>query len=114
MKELLFFAIFIAIFTIGFGTAVFSLLYLNEDTDTSVDYYFTTIKSIIDFSYWPTFGDTGKLEVFDEGYCDKLKRDNSTDPCPDPNGAIVAYILFIFYIITMNVMLINIIIAVFG
>ncbi len=92
-------------FTFSFGVAVVATMFpkMNYSSDPSA-----ILKLIIDLAYWPIFGSTDYLKVFAEGFC------FGNNVCPDIAGQRFSYLFFILYMIVMNVMLLNILIAAFG
>lgn len=81
-------------------------------------------KKIIDLAYWPIFGEIDPVEEMIDKKCEYFKIQNTTSfvearnedessECGDPSGIYFAYIALIIYIILANVLLINLLIAMF-
>ena len=67
------------------------------------------VKKLIDKAYWPIFGD---LRIIDELTLQDCKP-NATVQCPEKSGVVYSYIVLMIYIIIANVVLINLLIAMF-
>lgn len=69
------------------------------------------IKNIIDNAYWPVHGDMRILErlMNRDEFCSK---DESN--CPDLVGTYFSYIALIIYMVIANILLINLLIALFS
>lgn len=68
------------------------------------------VKKIIDNAYWPIYGDTGILENIERTVCD---ANDSECQVPHPVGATFSYIMTIIYMLIANVLLLNLLIAMF-
>ena len=67
------------------------------------------IKSIIDKAYWPIYGNMKILEEINNPSEDCLEKGN----CPMKGGVFFSYIALMIYMILGNVLLINLLIAMF-
>jgi hypothetical protein len=67
------------------------------------------IKQLIDKAYWPIFGELRILDEINVSHCDA----DSANACPSKTGIVYSYIFLIVYIIIANVLLINLLIAMF-
>jgi len=66
------------------------------------------IKSLIEKAYWPIYGEMKILEeINDEETC--LESGN----CPEKSGVVFSYIGLMLYMIVVNVLLLNLLIAMF-
>jgi hypothetical protein len=70
------------------------------------------IKKVLNKAYWPIYGD---LKVLDEieYNTDEETCSASEDGCPDSIGSTYSYISLMVYMIIANVLLINLLIAMF-
>jgi hypothetical protein len=103
LKDLVFFVSIIAIFVCAFGITTQATLYPNSK------FTFSLIKNIINKAYWPIYGE---MKIFDED----LENDDcksSEQGCPENAGVVFSYILLMFYMLIANVLLINLLIAMF-
>jgi hypothetical protein len=70
------------------------------------------IKNLIDKAYWPLYGEMKILDEIDpEETCQIL--DLKGQPCPEKSGIIFSYIGLMLYMIIVNVLLLNLLIAMF-
>lgn len=60
-------------------------------------------------SYWPIYGTMKILEDFDKFYANCTGRPD----CPDKTGVVYSYVLLMIYMVIANVLLINLLIAMF-
>ena len=67
------------------------------------------VKSIIDKAYWPIYGEMKILDELNPDY-DTCSKDGS---CPQKSGVALGYIYLMVYMIIANVLLINLLIAMF-
>jgi hypothetical protein len=67
------------------------------------------VKKLVDKAYWPIFGELRILDEINMGEC----AADSNEACPSKSGIIYSYIFLIVYIIIANVLLINLLIAMF-
>lgn len=71
------------------------------------------IKSLIDKAYWPIFGEMKLLdEINDEEICNNLALKGKR--CPEQSGIVFSYIGLIIYMVIINVLLLNLLIAMFS
>ncbi len=102
--DLLFFIFIIAIFICAFGVVTHASMFSNNEWN------FKLLKKIIDKAYWPIYGDTSILEDVGRTVCD----DNDSEcQIPHPIGATFSYIATMLYMLTANVLLLNLLIAMF-
>ena len=70
------------------------------------------LKSIVDKAYWPIYGD---MKIFDD--FDKFKSteclSEDTEGCPDISGLAFSYVALMIYMVIANLLLINLLIAMF-
>ena len=70
------------------------------------------IKNLIDKAYWPIYGEMKILDEIDpEETCSSL--DLKGQPCPEKSGIVFSYIGLMIYMIIVNVLLLNLLIAMF-
>lgn len=105
LRDLIFFVTIIAIFVCCFGITTQAILYNQNKIDFELFY------NIIHKGYWPIYGEMKILEDDIE----KFKTCNSTnsDNCPRRMGAIFSLIALIVYMVIANILLLNLLIAMF-
>lgn len=99
---LFFFAIFI-IFLLSYGIASHALRFPNSKIEWSL------LKNIVYLPYWQMYGE---LFLDDVSGDDCKNSTNSGETCPEKTG--LAVILFAIYMILTNILLINLLIAMFS
>lgn len=65
------------------------------------------LKNLINKAYWPIYGDLGIMEELGKN-CTQSDTD-----CPTKTGVTYSYFLLVIYMIIANVLLLNILIAMF-
>lgn len=123
IKDLVFFLAIVAVFLCAFGITTegwpFKLDKLKHQTFL-IDFYIATLnkasqpsvnlfKQIINKAYWPIFGTIKVLDDFDS--IDFSCTDGKD--CPEMLGVIYSYVMLMVYVIIGNVLLINLLIAMF-
>jgi hypothetical protein len=71
---------------------------------------FSLFKSILNNAYWPIYGEMKILDNLDSEECAK---DNELSDCPEQSGIAFSYIALMIYMVIANVLLINLLIAMF-
>lgn len=102
-KDLLFFIYIIAVFVFAFGVTTQATLYPNTPLS------FGLIRDIINKAYWPIFGE---MKIYDEEL--GLEAVCFEDECPEESGKTFTLIALMIYMIAGNVLLINLLIAMFS
>ena len=102
--DLFFFIFIVAIFICAFGVVSQASMFSNNEWN------FSLLKKIIDNAYWPIYGDTSILESISRSECD---ADDTNCQIPHPVGATFSYIATMLYMLTANVLLLNLLIAMF-
>ena len=100
MRDLMFFMSFISIFVCLFGVTTQGTLYPGNKLS------FSLIKSIFNKAYWPIYGEMQILNELDD--CD-----DSLETCPETSGVAFSFIFLMIYMVIANVLLINLLIAMF-
>ena len=102
--DLVFFIFIISIFICAFGVVTQASMFSKNEWN------FQLLKKIINNAYWPIYGDTKILEDVERTSCD-----SNDDDCriPHPVGAIFSYIATMIYMLIANVLLLNLLIAMF-
>lgn len=95
--------ILIIIFVFCFGVATHAALYPGSDLN------FALLRSLFTKAYWPVYGTIKILEDFDKFYSSNCKED-----CPEESGVVFSYIVLMFYMVIANVLLLNLLIAMFS
>lgn len=103
VRDLMFFISIIAIFVCCFGVTTQATLYPGNKLS------FALLRSVLDKAYWPIYGEMKILEEI--GDCPKA--DGSNEDCPETSGIAFSYIGLMIYMVIANVLLINLLIAMF-
>lgn len=101
LKDLVFFVTIIAIFICSYGITAQASMFPNSKPGINL------IRELLDFSYWTIYGDItfkGALTMSLKG-CQK--------DCPTKSGLAFTYVTTIIYMVTANILLINLLIAMF-
>ena len=102
MRDLACFVGIMTVFVSSFGITTHATLYPNIPFNNNL------IKNIINKAYWPIYGD---MKIFDE-----LENDNCAESslgCPESSGIVFSYIALMIYMAFANLLLINLLIAMF-
>jgi ABC-type multidrug transport system fused ATPase/permease subunit len=102
MTDLVFFVSIISVFVSSFGIATQATLYPKSPGNLNL------VKGIINKAYWPIYGD---MKIFDD--LDNENCANNPEGCPEPTGVIFSYIALMIYMAIANLLLINLLIAMF-
>ena len=107
------FIILALIFVISFGVITHSSMYPNSKIN------FDLFKSMIYKAYFPIFGEMSILDDFVKEKSDQCSSDNNdlnnnNNECPQKSGVVFSFYILIFYMIIANVLLINLLIAMFS
>jgi transient receptor potential cation channel subfamily M protein 3 len=97
----MFFISIIAIFVSAFGVTTQATLYPGNELS------FDLLRSILDKAYWPIYGE---MKLLDE--IENCPNENNKD-CPDTTGIAFSFIALMVYMVIANVLLINLLIAMF-
>ena len=68
------------------------------------------LRDLIDKAFWPIFGEMKILEEISEFDLKKCEAENN---CPTEYGIVFSYIYLMFYMIFANILLLNLLIAMF-
>ncbi|CAF0758789.1 unnamed protein product [Brachionus calyciflorus] len=101
--DLLFFLIIIIIFVFSFGITTQATMYPGNTFDINL------IKTMINKAYWPIYGD---MKILDELNDDEACL--ATSSCPDSAGKYYSFGALMVYMVVANVLLINLLIAMFS
>ncbi len=101
--DLIFFLAILAIFVCLFCVTTQATLYPGNTFDIDL------LKKLIDKAYWPIYGE---MKILDE--MNDKKTCLLTGKCPEPSGIVFSYILLMIYMILVNVLLLNLLIAMFS
>ncbi len=75
------------------------------------EFDFNLFKEIINKAYWPIFG---TIEILEDFSTISLNcKDDLDEECPELYGIVYSYILLMAYVVVGNVLLINLLIAMF-
>jgi hypothetical protein len=89
---------------IGFGVAAYSNMYPSNG------FSFKFVKMIATISYWPMYGEMGILSYINNED-DECKNDSTK--CAEFEGTVFTFILLVVFMAFANVLLMNILIAMF-
>ena len=105
VRDLIFFMVIISIFVITFGVVTQATLYPNNKLDMEL------FRSIANKAYWPIYGEMlilGEINEVDTNVC------SAEGNCPLESGIWFSYIALMMYMVVANVLLINLLIAMFS
>lgn len=102
--DLIFFLFIIMVFIIAFGVTMHASMYQQESLS------FVLVRKIFDAGYWPINGELKILEDIERQSCDK---DDSECVMPNASGSAFSYFALIIYVIISNILLLNLLIAMF-
>lgn len=119
----MFFISIIAIFICAFGVTTQATLYPGRNKLN-----FDLVKAILDKAYWPIYGEMRILDEIDR--CSAAQRSaaaanqsefgegtmmsSDDEPCPEKSGIAFSFIALMVYMVIANVLLINLLIAMFS
>lgn len=101
LRDLMFFMSIMAIFICAYGVTTQSTLYPGNKLNLQL------IRNVINKAYWTIYGD---LRILNEISTDSCV--GKVD-CPKYSGILFTYFALIIYVIVANVLLINLLIAIF-
>lgn len=117
LNELTYFMFIVIVFVFAYGVATQALMYHNQDPDLSL------LKNVFFPAYFVIGGEyyeREKLMEVDE--CEAAGQNETElaltdrytqDDCPEANGAKVSLGLLVVYLILLNILLVNLLIAIF-
>ncbi|CAH1241485.1 TRPM2 [Branchiostoma lanceolatum] len=112
LKDLIFFIFILIIFILAYGVASQAILYPNE---TRVG---TVLQGIFHKSYFQIYGELFLEEIMNDGFtCEAdyaTAIANNTQRCPSEIGTWLVPVLLGLYMLVTNVLLLNLLIAMFG
>ena len=100
----MFFISIIVIFVCLFGVITQSTMYPK---DNHLDY--SLFKNIMNKAYWPIYGE---MKILDDHINRDCKPDDAEE-CPDAAGVKFSFVALMVYMVIANVLLINLLIAMF-
>ena len=95
--------IIIGTFVLAFGVALQAIIFPGAEFSPKI------LLDILHAAYWPIFGDLGILEEIKK----ECKQGNDESPCLDSLAYTLTFFLLMLYMIIANVLLINLLIAMF-
>ena len=104
IKDLLSFMCIMAVFVVAYGVTTEATMNKTSKLD------FNLFRQIIRKSYWPIFG---TIDVLDDFSKVSFECDDESDDCSEIVGFIYTYVLLMIYVLVANVLLINLLIAMF-
>jgi hypothetical protein len=105
IRDLLFFLCLMAIFVFAYGITTEAILNQRSELDLNL------FRRIVNKAYWPIYGTIKVMEDFD-----KINFSCHEGSCPESIekfGAIYSFLLLMAYMIIANVLLVNLLIAMF-
>jgi hypothetical protein len=102
MRDLLFFLSIMVIFICAYGVTTHATLYPGAKLDLQL------FRHILNKAYWPIYGDLRLLSEINNDLCSSTRTD-----CPEQTGTIFTYFAMMVYMIIANVLLVNLLIAMF-
>ncbi|KAF2346753.1 Ion transport domain, partial [Trinorchestia longiramus] len=115
LSEVLMFMALLIVFILGYGLSAQSLLHPSPSRTLESESIMTTIKDVILIPYWQMYGELllENMEGQDKEVC-HFAGVNETMFCENPKDYTWAVqIMLIFYLIIGNIMLLNLLIAIF-
>lgn len=107
----MFFISIIAIFICAFGVTTQATLYPGRNKLN-----FDLVKAILDKAYWPIYGEMRILDEIDR--CSPRANQSNElgddETCPEQSGIAFSFIALMLYMVIANVLLINLLIAMFS
>ena len=103
VKDLIFFISLIAILVCSFGIITQATLHPNSTLSMNL------IKSIINKGYWPIYGEMKIFQEFETEDC----SNNNHNECSESTGVVFSFIALMIYMLIANVLLIDLLIAMF-
>ncbi len=104
VKDLIFFMVIISIFVCTFGIVTQATLHPNNKFNVEL------FRDIINKAYWPIYGEMLILEEINDGDTAVCKAEGN---CPLESGIWFSYAALMVYMVVANVLLINLLIAMF-
>ena len=95
------FFVIIGTFVLAFGIALQSILYPGDSFTPKI------FIEIFNMAYWPIYGEMGILDIIKKGKCE------DGEICLDTATQASSFILLMIYMVIANVLLINLLIAMF-
>ncbi|XP_052253945.1 transient receptor potential cation channel subfamily M member-like 2 isoform X3 [Dreissena polymorpha] len=111
VQDLMYFLVILMVFVVSYAIASHSILYPNSPLSWS------TVSQVIRKSYWNIYGELFLDEIEGDQNCtfDEMLWSNGTSPrCPSDVGKVVVPILMGVYMMFANVLLLNLLIAMFS
>ncbi|KAH3703778.1 hypothetical protein DPMN_078825 [Dreissena polymorpha] len=111
VQDMMFFLVILMIFVVSYGIASHSILYPNSPLAWS------TVLQVIKKSYWNVYEELFLDEIEGNTKCtfDEILWGNGTYPrCPSNVGRVIVPILMGVYVLLANVLLLNLLIAMFS
>ncbi|KAI8514539.1 Transient receptor putative cation channel sub M member 2 [Branchiostoma belcheri] len=112
LKDLLFFVFILIIFIMAYGIASQSILYPNESRVETV------LRGIFHKAYFQIYGELFLEEIMNDRFTceanDSLAIATNQQRCPSEAGTYVVPVLLGLYMLVTNVLLLNLLIAMFG
>ncbi|XP_078332506.1 transient receptor potential cation channel subfamily M member-like 2 isoform X3 [Crassostrea virginica] len=112
LKDLLYFIIILMVFVVSYSIAAYSIMFPKSELS------FVLIYNVMRLGYWNLYGELFLEEIeMEEPSCtgDPLLYGNSTLPrCPTAVSRYVVPILMGFYVLFCNILLLNLLIAMFS
>lgn len=103
LMDLFFFITIIVVCICAFGITTHAAMYPSNK------YLVKTLKQIFHNAYWAIYGDLSVLDEINK----KCEKDEEDCVEPQSAGSVYSYIFLVFYLIVANVLLVNLLVALF-
>lgn len=104
LRDLIFFISILAIFVCAYGVTTQATMYPNSELG------YDLFVSIVNKAYWPLYGE---IKILGDDIEGEICKDDPSK-CPEQGGVIFSYLLLMVYMMISNVLLLNLLIAMFS
>jgi transient receptor potential cation channel subfamily M member 2 len=104
IHDLKYFMVILMTFVLGFGISLKAILFPSNEFNLE------TLLEIFNIAYWPIYGELALLETLNDEAC----KNGTLDDCASRSSVITGYFILMIYMIIANVLLLNILIAMFS
>ncbi|KAL5010117.1 hypothetical protein ScPMuIL_012422 [Solemya velum] len=111
VRDLTFFVIILMVFIVSYAIAAYAILFPNSKLEWAL------IKNILRRPYWNLYGELSLNEIEDAVDCtynETLYNAGTMDRCPSAVGMVVVPIMMGVYMLMCNILLLNLLIAMFS
>lgn len=104
IDDLKYFMIILITFIFGFGISLQAIMSPNNE------FSIQTLLEIFNMAYWPIYGELALLGTLNDDAC----KNGTLSDCANRSSVITSYFILMIYMIIANVLLLNILIAMFS